>query len=261
MSGRGRDVVIAVGMSIIAMGSAIGIYKGFLQEQGPVQLETAAARAPAEAAPAPPGAGSAPREGGPSAPARAGMTTMGPVAARELEEPTDLTPRLAAIEKLLRRHGLDETTQDGPRLDELAVEIERLRADLRRLELLVKQNESGGAGPGEQTGEAPDQEVRAAQRGQVAALEPAGDAPAAKVERKPPGDTPNEGGQSRVYSVQQGDTLTRIARRLCLPVAELQSMNPELGDIDELRVGQALRYRETQSCGDDERADRTNAAT
>ena len=50
----------------------------------------------------------------------------------------------------------------------------------------------------------------------------------------PTGDCPNE------YSVQSGDTLSKIAARCGVPVADLQSLNPALSDPNRIYPGQEL---------------------
>jgi LysM repeat protein len=48
--------------------------------------------------------------------------------------------------------------------------------------------------------------------------------------------------QARTYTVQSGDTLTAIAHKTGVPVAELQALNPEI-DPQILIAGEVLKLR------------------
>ncbi|MFN8216208.1 MAG: LysM domain-containing protein [Solirubrobacterales bacterium] len=49
--------------------------------------------------------------------------------------------------------------------------------------------------------------------------------------------------KAKTYEVQSGDTLTAIAAKTGLTVAELQALNPEV-DAQNLTVGEVLKLRE-----------------
>lgn len=48
--------------------------------------------------------------------------------------------------------------------------------------------------------------------------------------------------KAKTYTVESGDTLTTIAQKTGIPVAELQVLNPEV-DPQILRVGETLQLR------------------
>lgn len=48
--------------------------------------------------------------------------------------------------------------------------------------------------------------------------------------------------RAKTYTVQTGDTLTAIAHRTCVPVAEIRALNPEV-DPQILIAGQTLKLR------------------
>jgi LysM repeat protein len=48
--------------------------------------------------------------------------------------------------------------------------------------------------------------------------------------------------KAKTYTVESGDTLTTIARKTGVPVAELQALNPEV-DPQILTVGETLQLR------------------
>ena len=60
--------------------------------------------------------------------------------------------------------------------------------------------------------------------------------PAKKHEEKPPRTN------AKTYTVQSGDTLTAIAHKTGVPVAELQALNPEI-DPQILIAGEVLKLR------------------
>jgi LysM repeat protein len=61
--------------------------------------------------------------------------------------------------------------------------------------------------------------------------------PAKHKEAEPPQRT-----QAKTYTVQSGDTLTAIAHKTGVPVAELQALNPEV-DPQILIAGEVLKLR------------------
>jgi LysM repeat protein len=61
--------------------------------------------------------------------------------------------------------------------------------------------------------------------------------PAKKQQPKAPQRT-----QAKTYTVQSGDTLTAIAHKTGVPVAELQALNPEI-DPQILIAGEVLKLR------------------
>jgi len=48
--------------------------------------------------------------------------------------------------------------------------------------------------------------------------------------------------KAKTYTVESGDTLTTIARKTGIPIAELQALNPEV-DPQILTVGETLQLR------------------
>lgn len=48
--------------------------------------------------------------------------------------------------------------------------------------------------------------------------------------------------KAKTYTVESGDTLTTIARKTGVPIAELQALNPEV-DPQILTVGETLKLR------------------
>jgi LysM repeat protein len=59
--------------------------------------------------------------------------------------------------------------------------------------------------------------------------------PAAQKEKK-------QRTKAKTYTVESGDTLTTIARKTGVPIAELQALNPEV-DPQILTVGETLQLR------------------
>lgn len=47
----------------------------------------------------------------------------------------------------------------------------------------------------------------------------------------------------RFYTVVKGDTLSAIAAKYRLPLARLVALNPEIRDINKLKIGQRIRLK------------------